>query len=72
MIYAIFETFEEAKTYADNATAALPRGPNDETEVWDTPRECVDGRWAVVSTDGQGETDVAFPEVAPTEEAGDG
>lgn len=54
MIYAVFDTQAEAQAYADAATAALPRGPNDKTEVWDTPRECADGRWAVVSTDGEG------------------
>ena len=60
MIYAVFNTQAEAQAYADNATAALPCGPNDATSVWDTPRECVDGRWAVVSTDGEGESDVEF------------
>lgn len=50
-MWKIFPTLEEAQAYAGAGTAKLPRGANDETQVWDAPRDLGDGTWAVLSHD---------------------
>jgi len=52
--WMIFDTLDEAQTYADNATSLLPHGPGDVTAAWDVPRALTDGRWLVAAYSGEG------------------
>jgi hypothetical protein len=55
MMWMIFATEAEAQAYADAATAALPRLPENVTQVWAVPRQIADGRWVVPSMNEEGE-----------------
>jgi hypothetical protein len=52
-LYRIFDNQADAQAYADFAREnKLPLGPDDATQIWDTPRELVDGRWVVGCANG--------------------
>ena len=54
-MWRIFNTEAEALAYADVAAEArLPCGPGDVTTIWDVPRQLTNGRWVVMSLNGDG------------------
>ena len=55
MMWMTFATESEAQAYANAATAALPRQPENVTQIWAVPRQIADGRWVVPSMNEEGE-----------------